>query len=239
MPSPGTWLADILIRPYEPADQREVEAICYRTGFNGRDLAGTGLLGDRRLFALIFVLYYAWYEPEHFLVAEDRTTGQLAGYLCGATDTVAQEERFRRRMHWRLLLRGLLVTSWRYPEAWRLARHLRRLPGPDPDRHREMVARFPAHLHVDLLPAYHRRGIGTRLLSVFEEHLVALGVGGLHLGTSSANLEAVPFYQSRGFQLWDSWPASFWPGAQGDKTLIFVKELPGDHKPVAMRSEMV
>ena len=59
----------IAIRPYQQADEAAVENITYQTGFKGQGLEGRDYFNDKRLFFMIFIAYYAHYEPEHFFVA--------------------------------------------------------------------------------------------------------------------------------------------------------------------------
>jgi ribosomal protein S18 acetylase RimI-like enzyme len=61
-------------------------------------------------------------------------------------------------------------------------------------------AEYPAHLHMNLLPDYQGKGIGTRMILHFEDHLRVKGVGGVHLQTSNYNFKALPFYEKMGFR---------------------------------------
>ena len=63
----------------------------------------------------------------------------------------------------------------------------------------EIAQRYPAHLHIDLLPTAHGRGWGRKLTEHFLAHLRARGVPALHLGVSRANRRAVGFYETLGF----------------------------------------
>lgn len=63
----------------------------------------------------------------------------------------------------------------------------------------DYATRFPAHLHVDLLPICQRRGLGPRLIALLLDELRAQGVPGLHLGASASNTAACKFYERIGF----------------------------------------
>ena len=59
----------VIIRNYHPGDEAAVEDITYRTGLYGENLSEAGFINDRRLFFMLFMYYYAHYEPQHFFVA--------------------------------------------------------------------------------------------------------------------------------------------------------------------------
>ena len=54
---------------------------------------------------------------------------------------------------------------------------------------------------MNIAPPEHRgKGMGKALLRAYLEYLRAHGVKGLHLGTTSHNKQAVPFYLASGFK---------------------------------------
>jgi ribosomal protein S18 acetylase RimI-like enzyme len=61
-----------------------------------------------------------------------------------------------------------------------------------------VVLEFPAHLHVNLAPAYRNRGIGRRLISAFAKDAALAGAKGMHIVTS-ADARNVRFYERAGF----------------------------------------
>jgi len=63
---------------------------------------------------------------------------------------------------------------------------------------RELTKEFPAHLHVNLAPAFRNKGIGGRLIDAFISDAKASGAPGVHVVTS-ANAENVRFYNRNGF----------------------------------------
>ena len=58
---------------------------------------------------------------------------------------------------------------------------------------------YPAHLHIDVLPEYHRRGIGHMLVNALKEHLHNKGVCGVMLTVGSKNVVGQGFYNKYGF----------------------------------------
>ncbi len=62
-----------------------------------------------------------------------------------------------------------------------------------------IVAEYPSHLHIDLLPAAQGRGAGRRLVQRLATSLHDAGSSGIHLGVSSRNHRAIGFYRRLGF----------------------------------------
>ena len=65
------------------------------------------------------------------------------------------------------------------------------------------LAAWPAHLHIDLLPAYQRRGLGRQLIETFLAALREAGVRAVHLGVATRNVKARAFYDRLGFEVID------------------------------------
>ena len=63
---------------------------------------------------------------------------------------------------------------------------------------RELTKVFPAHLHVNLAPAFRNKGIGGRLIEAFVADAKGAGAPGVHVVTS-ADAENVRFYNRNGF----------------------------------------
>ncbi len=61
------------------------------------------------------------------------------------------------------------------------------------------LAAYPAHLHIDLLPAYQGAGHGRRMLQTFLAAAAAAAAPAVHLGTVTANERARGFYDRLGF----------------------------------------
>ena len=221
-------MSEVIIRNYWPKDELAVQEITYRTGFKGEDLTGRAYFDDKRLFFFFFIYYYTQFEPEHFFVAEDTGTGKVVGFIGGTTDTAAQQKNFQRTMVWRIGLRAYLFTSWRYPRTFKTLMGMRKMRS-DFEQEDEAVAAFrseyPAHLHIDLLPEYQSRGIGTRLIAHFEAHLIGLSVPGVHLRTTSRNLKAVPFYKKMGYTVINETQVTAHHLFDDLKTYTFAKNL--------------
>jgi GNAT superfamily N-acetyltransferase len=218
-------MSPIAIRSYQSADESAIESITYKTGFKGEDLSGRGYCDDVRLWFMIFIGYYTSYEPEHCFVAVD--DGQVIGFICGTPDTLAQEACFRKKMIPRLALRLFGYTSWRYPHSFITVLGMARqfTESTAFAENNPIVAKYPAHLHINILPSYQSLGIGSRLMMRFEAHMQDLGVTGLHLGTTNKNHKAVPFYHKMGFEIVCESEVVQHPQFDDLKFLTFAKNL--------------
>ena len=197
--------------------------ICYRTGYMGNDLNGTGIFKDKKLFSLLFCLYYPYYESSNCFVAVNEGGGVI-GYIIGTPDTKKQLRRFIIKMSPKIIFRLVFYTLWCYPESFRLTMHfLFSLKKEDISHGLNME--YPAHLHINVLGGYQGAGIGKKLLSAFEERMRSLHASGIHLDTTNYNKKAVPFYLKAGYQLICENKSEMWPGVAGFKHLTFAKKL--------------
>jgi ribosomal protein S18 acetylase RimI-like enzyme len=180
------------LRAYQPTDHDAVYDICVRTGAAGND--ATTLLRDPALLGHISAGPYLELAPELAFVVEDEDG--VAGYILGAADTTEFEDRLEREW-WPALRR-------RHPEYRTdadadfddLLIALMHSPARTPPR---LVAAYPSHLHIDLLPRLQGQGWGRRLIDTLVERLRATGSHGVHLGVATANTNAQAFYRTVGF----------------------------------------
>ena len=63
---------------------------------------------------------------------------------------------------------------------------------------RDLCCSYPAHLHINLAPAFRNRGLGARLINAFAAHARAFGATGMHVVTGS-QARNVSFYTRCGF----------------------------------------
>jgi GNAT superfamily N-acetyltransferase len=216
--------ASVIVRSLNRGDGCDVAEICYRTGYHGEDLSGSGRFNDRKLFAMLFAEYYVRWEPGHCFVAVDTTSGRAVGYILGALDTIRQERGFSRRMVPRIACRALFHTFWRHRESFRALLHFNRVDRNKPSLgaiHRA----YPAHLHINVLPEYQRRGLGGLLLESFERHARREGPVGVHLITSERNTTALPFYGKHGYRVETAVLPGLWPDSPAVRGLVFVRSL--------------
>ena len=180
------------IRPFHPSDVPALYRICLLTGAAGRD--ATALYRDPDLLGHLYAGPYPLADPGLTFVVVDEVGP--AGYIVATADT-ARFEQWLDRSWWPTL-------RARYPMA------------PDPHDGTEdhllvarihdgaaaddaLTDRFPAHLHIDLLPRAQGQGLGRRLIETLSAALRERGVPGVHLGVSDRNEGAIAFYARVGF----------------------------------------
>jgi ribosomal protein S18 acetylase RimI-like enzyme len=61
------------------------------------------------------------------------------------------------------------------------------------------LPRYPAHLHIDLLPGFQGNGHGRKLIDTFCDAVADEGAAGVHVCVVSENTKALGFYQRIGF----------------------------------------
>lgn len=194
---PGTEkLEQAAVRPYRPHDREAVLQIGADTAFFGAPIET--YLDDRRIFMDGFYAYYTDYEPQHAWTAV--CGGRVVGFLTGCTDTRAYQRVLLNimvpRMLARLVRRRYRVGRKTLVYFMRLAQSRLQPGSPTAD-----LERYPAHLHINLLPEARGRGLGERLMQSYLQQLAGLGVGGAHLHTTSYNRAACHLYERLGFEL--------------------------------------
>ena len=61
--------------------------------------------------------------------------------------------------------------------------------------------KYPAHLHIDILPEAQHKGYGTKLMDALMDYLAEKGVKGVHLGVGGDNAGGIRFYEKYGFTM--------------------------------------
>ena len=61
--------------------------------------------------------------------------------------------------------------------------------------------KYPAHLHIDILPEYQGQKVGTALMSALKEKLVSDNIKGVMLCVGKGNMRAIEFYKKNGFKV--------------------------------------
>jgi ribosomal protein S18 acetylase RimI-like enzyme len=185
----------VRIRPYRPADLDALYRICLLTGDNGGD--GTHLYRDPWVIGHVHAAPYGIFQPSLAFVAEDGEG--VGGYILGALDSESFAKRLDRDWWPRLRGRypeppaGLPEEQWTDDQRKACTIHH---PWPaDP----ELTARYPSHLHIDLVPRLQSGGQGRRLMDALTGALREQGSPGVHLGVHAENTRAIGFYRHVGF----------------------------------------
>ena len=132
----------------------------------------------------------------------------MVGYCIGAADTTSFAQRWRD-----VFTPTIDPTLVPHPDVQTSdsrmeredARHFRKavyeadcsmlLPWP------QVLEQYPAHLHIDILPEYQRKGWGSVLMQVFLGAVKSVGAKGAHLDMVQSNTSARAFYEKVGFQV--------------------------------------
>ncbi len=186
----------VAIRPYEGRDRAAVRHVCHVTGYMGEPAAW--MWRDVESFADLFTSYYTDAEPQSALVVD--LDGVVAGYLLGCVDSTTAwnpasifgRHFVRRGIGFRPGTAGMV---WRSFGDVAVAAVRRRLP---PVTFSD--ERWPAHLHIDLLPQARGLGVGAMLVRRWLDSLRAGGVPGCYLETLGENHGAIAFFESTGFR---------------------------------------
>ena len=169
------------IRPYREADKENVRFVCLNSeGPCDLDEAG------QRYILTTYCDYYIEREPENCFVAADENDRAVGYIFC--TESF---EKF-----YPVFLRDYacsfpLSAPWFYCYN---AAHSADLQG-------KYEEGYPAHLHIDLLPEFQRKGIGHRLVDTLAAHLKNKGVPGVMLTVGERNFVGQSFYKKYGFTL--------------------------------------
>ncbi|TQL68351.1 acetyltransferase (GNAT) family protein [Nocardioides albertanoniae] len=181
------------IRRATADDLDDLFSICLLTGASGED--ATEFYDDPKLLGNIYAAPYLVSRIGLGFVAVDDEG--VSGYVVGTPFTRSFEKECE--------------EDW-----WPALRVVNPDPGPDFDPtdwsarmrsliHRplhsppDLLADFPAHLHINLLPRAQGQGVGKELIAMMLGAFHVAGVRGAHLGVSAGNTRAIGFYRRVGF----------------------------------------
>jgi ribosomal protein S18 acetylase RimI-like enzyme len=176
------------IRPYREADRDALYDICVRTADAGADARGH--YSDDQLMGDLFAVSYATLEPGLAFVTDDGS-GRAVGYIVGTKDTAAFVRRYA--AEWTPAVSGKYGDDERDQHMLQLLHHPEHMLVPD-------LADYPAHLHMNLLPEFQRRGYGRKLMETFLAAVHEAGAERVWLGMLTANVKARAFYDRLGFR---------------------------------------
>lgn len=191
------------IRPATRADRGAIAHVCLLTGAQGRD--ATGVHGDDAMLADVYALPYLD-GPGGFCLVWDEGDGPV-GYVLGTSDTAAFQAWFEREW-WPRIVPAHPARTEADASLLADAENPARMLIPE-------LADYPAHLHIDLLPAAQGRGAGRAMVEAACALLADRGVPGVHLVAERANAGAQAFYPRVGFA----------PLREDEETVTFARRL--------------
>ena len=168
----------LTIRPYQPEDKENVRRVCMHL----KPGEARQMNPARAASLATFCDYYIECEPQNCFVADDG--GEAVGCIWCAEDYRRYYARFKKEYLSRMkdIPLGKRMNYW--GAAW---------------TPRFLAKKYPAHLHIDVLDAYQRQGLGSRLMDALTAHLRAKGVPGVMLVVSGRNEKGLNFYTKYGF----------------------------------------
>lgn len=189
------------IRKYDPlrGDRGEIETICCESAFLGSPI--DPIFSDRSWFAKAMVTPYLLWEPEHTWVAE--YDGRLVGYLTGSlTDTFGYLRAYMLATNVLVELIPSYVTGKYddHPRSKRFAEFIITQGLLQIPKHPHNTA----HFHFNVSASHRHQGIGSRLLSAFEDALKAKGMNRYYVEVmSSATKKSDCYFEALGYRIYD------------------------------------
>lgn len=156
----------VTLRPYRHGDLAALYHICLVTGDAGQD--ASALHNDPHLIGHLYSAPYGVIEPDNVLVAED--AAGVCGYIVGTYDTDAFAARLEAQWWPALRQRYADTSGLTAADRERVAAILR--PHRTPA---ELVAAYPAHIHMNLLERARGQRVGSRLLEAWRDKAKAGG----------------------------------------------------------------
>lgn len=167
------------IRKYEAGDKENVLKVLYETSSMPIETE------DQRLFLrLMFNDYYTEEEGDNCFVVADGDN-QAVGYILCAENYDRYECLFKEKYE---------------PQIAKLGKKYITIVKAELLVHRMFKKKYPAHLHIDILPGCQGAGAGSKLVTALGEHLASKGVHGLMLSCGAGNKKAIKFYYKNNFK---------------------------------------
>jgi len=168
------------IRPYQPKDRENVRRVCCHL----KPEEAFEESPYRTAMLATFCDYYTECEPQNCFVAVDGNDDAIGCIWC-AENYRGYRRRFPRDYAEKLKALPRAKRASCYGAAY--------MPAP-------YARKFPAHLHIDVLDAYQRMGLGSQLVDALAAHLRAKGVPGVMLVVGRHNVKGRNFYEKYGFK---------------------------------------
>ncbi|KAK3303141.1 uncharacterized protein B0T15DRAFT_264902 [Chaetomium strumarium] len=209
------------IRPFKPSDTENAKHIC-RATLPPSLLASPAAV---RMAPYLWTLPFTHLFPQNCLVLDDGD-GNAVGYVIGAPDVFALADAYPRYVAEVLqsdqgradvpppaqldtlesprdgedgsgAVNGGFLAQQAYSVNWLV------LDGVEGKR--EMVERYRAMLHIDLLEGWQGQGWGRQMIERFVEGVRGSGMDygrGIQLGVAAENTKVVKFYEKVGFRVY-------------------------------------
>lgn len=182
------------VRTFSEVDRPALRSIVRAAG---EGTPSASLWGHEDSEAAIYLDPYMLHAPDSLFLAFD--DGELVGYLTGCLDTAAfpsESDRIDRAItDHKLLTKAGPIRFFFRAAVDSLGAKIRRQPTAgdfdDP--------RWPAHLHINIIPAARGTGAARALMQAWDARLAEHGSPGCHLQTLTENVRAVRFLEKHGY----------------------------------------
>ena len=181
----------VLLRTAKVTDLPDLLRVCLETGDSGKDATHLHKLPE--LVGDIYVAPYVIHEPDlaYALVTDDR----VVGYLLGVLDTKAFENVLAEK-YWPIAkAKYQKIDAELTSSDQELIKELNKQGFSE----ESLTAKYPSHLHIDIVEAHQGAGYGKSMIAFLLEELKAAGSAGVHLHMSASNDRARGFYKKFGF----------------------------------------
>jgi ribosomal protein S18 acetylase RimI-like enzyme len=189
----------VVVRPAAASDIPYMYEICLKTADAGKD--ASSLFYDPHILGQYYAAPYLFFDPSLCFIAEDDYIPR--GYIVAAGDSVAFYRWFEQT--WLPPLRRRYPVPFpperiKSPDEQRLITQFQQSPLESAAKI-PWLSRYPAHLHIDLLPEIQGKGWGTVLMKTLFAELERRKIPGVHLGVVTGNTIAMKFYKRFGFSI--------------------------------------
>jgi ribosomal protein S18 acetylase RimI-like enzyme len=215
----------MLIRKYKSSDRLEVEKIHFETGFLGKSM---DVFLSHHKFWSNGIKYYLEEEPDSIFVADD--AGKVAGYVLGCLDDKKHSEFFAAIFNTTQNLVSLPLMPKKDRKFW--LSQMRVIANNITGKSEEVKFKTPqdsGHVHINMRSQYRRLGIGSKLLSAFEDYAKDSGVHTIHADSFKTRLNpSVSFWEKNGFKETSRVRTSFWSDKYPNEAIYlvcYVKQL--------------
>jgi len=165
-----------MIRQYRQEDNKAVRYVCHASSTTPAHKASLNLVCS------LYADYYLMSDRDHAFVATDEFDKPI-GYVLCATD-------FNK-------YKAIYPTYMADAKKESFKDYL--LAKSALKRCEEIAPDYPAHLQINVLPAFQGRGIGRALVETELARLRGEGVCGVHVVIKQTNKDAIAFFERLGF----------------------------------------
>ncbi|KAL0067564.1 hypothetical protein AAF712_005279 [Marasmius tenuissimus] len=183
------------IRKATEADIPALSRICLLTADAGS--SAEALHDYPELPGLIFSVPYVKLPTTWAFVLVDDSNGETVGYVVGSKDT-REFERYAEEHWWPPLAEKYPPSIAKKPADEKYMKFLQKMfRAPE-----ENIAFAAAHLHINILEAHQKKGLGREMIERAVEYLKGENVegNGVWLGMDPRNDNARKFYERMGFR---------------------------------------